>query len=101
MTPGLHVLKLNPVTGCLRTLPVLLPQLNINRRISQTRRKFGTRSSLVFLPRRCCLQTRGKQAEAWILENWRDESIGIATRFVDYEFRAGAGKHLDRSVLSL
>ncbi|MEG4267750.1 hypothetical protein QUA26_16270 [Microcoleus sp. Pol12A4] len=32
MTPGLQVLKLNPVTGCLRTLPMLLPQLNIHRR---------------------------------------------------------------------
>ncbi|MEG4425291.1 MULTISPECIES: hypothetical protein [unclassified Microcoleus] len=32
MTPGLHLLKLKPVTGCLRTLPVLLLQLNINRR---------------------------------------------------------------------
>ncbi|MEG4325588.1 hypothetical protein [Microcoleus sp. herbarium5] len=45
-------------------------------------------------------QTRGKQAETWMLENWRDESIGIATRFVDYEFRAGAGKHIDPSVLT-
>ena len=37
-------------------------------------------------------QTRGKQAEAWMLEDWLDERSGIATRFVDYEFRAGAGK---------
>lgn len=29
-----------------------------------------------------------------------DESIGIATRFVYYEFRAGAGKQIDPSVLS-
>jgi hypothetical protein len=26
--------------------------------------------------------------------------MGIATRFVDYEFRAGAGKQIDPSVLS-
>ncbi|MEG4812663.1 hypothetical protein QUA82_34715 [Microcoleus sp. F8-D3] len=32
LTPGLHVWKLNPVTGCLRTLPVLLPPVNLNRR---------------------------------------------------------------------
>ncbi|HSF74192.1 MAG TPA: hypothetical protein VLA84_10380 [Microcoleus sp.] len=69
MTPGLHVLKLKPVTGCLRTWPVLLPQLNLNRRRSQTRRKFCTRSSLGFLPRRCYPQ-QGKQAEAWMLEEW-------------------------------
>ena len=35
-----------------------------------------------------------------MLEDWLDESIGIATRFVDYEFRAGAGKQIDPSVLS-
>ncbi|MEG5172357.1 hypothetical protein [Microcoleus sp. B3-D7] len=45
-------------------------------------------------------QTRKKQAEAWMLEDWLDESIGIATRFVDYELRAGAGKQIDPSVLS-
>ncbi|MEG4104814.1 hypothetical protein [Microcoleus sp. S13_C5] len=45
-------------------------------------------------------QTRKKQAEAWMLENWRDESISIATRFVDYEFRVCAVKHIEPSVLS-
>ena len=35
-----------------------------------------------------------------MLEDWLDESIGIATRFVYYEFRAGAGKQIDPSVLS-
>lgn len=41
-----------------------------------------------------------KQLEAWTIEDWLDESIGIATRFVYYEFRAGAGKQIDPSVLS-
>ncbi|MEG3910434.1 hypothetical protein QT976_21150 [Microcoleus sp. w2-18aC6] len=46
-------------------------------------------------------QTRGKQAETWILvENWLDDSIGIATRFVDYEFRVCAVQHIEPSVLS-
>ncbi|MEP6514683.1 hypothetical protein [Microcoleus vaginatus] len=57
------------------------------------------RSSLAFLPRRCYPQTRRKQAQTWMLENWLDDSIGIATRFVDYEFRPGAGKHIELSVL--
>jgi len=35
-----------------------------------------------------------------MLEDWPDENIGIATRFVYYEFRAGAGKQIDPSVLS-
>jgi len=33
-------------------------------------------------------------------EEWLDESIGIATGFVYYEFRVGAGKQIDPSVLS-
>jgi hypothetical protein len=40
---------------------------------------------------------RRKQAEAWMLEDWLDESIGIATRFVYYEFRVRAGKQIDPS----
>ncbi|MEG3905878.1 MULTISPECIES: hypothetical protein [unclassified Microcoleus] len=81
MTPGLHVLKLKPVTGCLRTLPVLLPQLNINRRSSQTRRKFCTvdRVSLSFpaaVTRRRdeskhklgCSKTRSMTASALLLD---------------------------------
>lgn len=35
-----------------------------------------------------------------MIEAWLDDSIGIATRFVDYEFRPGAGKQIDPSVLS-
>jgi hypothetical protein len=35
-----------------------------------------------------------------MLEDWLDESIGIATGFVYYEFRADAGKQIYPSVLS-
>jgi hypothetical protein len=35
-----------------------------------------------------------------MIEDWFDEAIGIATRFVYYEFRVGAGKQIDPSVLS-
>jgi glutathione S-transferase len=35
-----------------------------------------------------------------MLEDWSDESIGIATRFVYYELRVGAGKQIYPSVLS-
>ncbi|MEG5035888.1 hypothetical protein [Microcoleus sp. AT3-D2] len=49
LTPGLHVLKLKPVTGCLRTLPVQLPQLNINRRQARLDANFALdRVSLAF-----------------------------------------------------
>jgi len=35
-----------------------------------------------------------------MLEDWLEESIGMATQFVYYEFRAGAGKQIYPSVLS-
>ena len=35
-----------------------------------------------------------------MIEDGLDESIGIATRVVYYEFRVGAGKQIDPSVLS-
>jgi hypothetical protein len=35
-----------------------------------------------------------------MLEDWLDESIGIATRFVYYEFPADTGKQIYPSVLS-
>ncbi|MEG4623991.1 hypothetical protein Q5691_06735 [Microcoleus sp. w1-18aA5] len=35
-----------------------------------------------------------------LVENWLDDSIGIATRFVDYEFRVCAVDHIEPSVLS-
>ncbi|WP_242717850.1 hypothetical protein [Microcoleus vaginatus] len=59
------------------------------------------RSSLAFFPRHCGSQTRRKQAEPWMLvEDLLDDSIAMATRFVDYEFRVGAGKQIYPSVLS-
>ena len=35
-----------------------------------------------------------------MIEDWLDKRIGIATRFVYYEFRVGARKQIDQSVLS-
>ena len=35
-----------------------------------------------------------------MIEDWLYERIGIATRFVYYEFRVAAGKQIDPSVLS-
>ncbi|MEG4217690.1 hypothetical protein QUA27_20385 [Microcoleus sp. Pol14C6] len=34
-----------------------------------------------------------------MIEDWLDDSIRMATRFVDYEFRPGAGKQIDPFVL--
>ncbi|MDD1466405.1 glutathione binding-like protein [Dolichospermum sp. ST_sed5] len=41
-----------------------------------------------------------QQTQAAMLEDWLDESIGPATRFVYYQFRAGEGKAIDSSLFS-
>lgn len=110
LTPGLHILKLKPITG-LTTVPVLLLE-------GEDTQGIGEATSLVtgqevqaipdstqilqFLDRYCpepalSLPDRQLQAEALMLEDWLDESIGTATRFVYYDFRAGAGKQIDPS----
>lgn len=100
LTPGLHVLKLKPLTGGLRTVPVLLPQLEgqPGAIADSTQILHWLQSSFPSTP--LLPADESLQAEAWMLEDWLDESIGIATRFVYYEFRAGAGKEIDPSVLS-
>ena len=41
-----------------------------------------------------------QQRQADLLEDWLDESIGTATRFVYYQFRAGKGKAINPSLAS-
>ncbi|MEG4235546.1 hypothetical protein QUA40_26130 [Microcoleus sp. Pol11C3] len=83
MTPGLHVWKLKPVTGCLRTLPVLVPQIEGKPEdLADSTQILHSIESRLPSPS-LFPQTIKKQAEAWIIEDWLDESIGIATRFVD------------------
>ena len=96
LTPGLHRLKLQPLTG-LTTLPVLLPQIAgqptaiaDSSQILQFLEQYQPQPPLT-LPDPV-LQT---QAAQW--EDWLDESIGTATRFVYYHFRAGEGKGIDPS----
>lgn len=99
LTPGLHTLKLKPLTG-LTTLPVLLPQIE-----GQPQAIGDSTQILSFLesyqPEPAIFLTDHKQqTEALMLEDWLDESIGTATRFVYYHFRADAGKHIDPSLFS-
>lgn len=98
LTPGLHILKLKPLTG-LTTVPVLLPQAGQPTAIADSTQ------ILKFLETYCPEPTltfsdHRLQAEAWMLEDWLDESIGTATRFIYYDFRAGAGKQIDSSLFS-
>lgn len=99
LTPGLHILKLKPLTG-LTTLPVLLPQVE-----GQPEAIADSTQIFKFLEGYCpspslLLPDEGQQKEAWMLEDWLDESIGTATRFIYYDFRAGAGKQIDSSLMS-
>jgi glutathione S-transferase len=114
LTPGMHILKVKPLTG-LATVPVLLPQLDNqpealsesmplakqhqlqaiadSTQIFQFLEKYRPEPAL-FLP------DAQQQREAWMLEDWLDESIGTATRFVYYDFRAGEGKQIDPSLMA-
>ncbi|SRR5579883_1840970 len=99
LTPGAHVLKLKPLTG-LKTVPVLLPELPgepiaiaDSTRILQFLERYQPEPPLFLID-------RAKQTEAELLEDWLDESIGTATRFVYYDFRRDEGKHIDPSFAS-
>jgi glutathione S-transferase len=99
LTPGLHILKVKPLTG-LTTLPVLLPQIvGQPQSVADSTEIFKFLESYqpepaLFLP------NLEQQTQAAMLEDWLDESIGTATRFVYYQFRAGEGKAIDSSLFS-
>lgn len=99
LTPGLHILNVKPLTG-LTTLPVLLPELaNQPQAIADSTAILHWLQSYQPEPS-YALPDLGQQTEALMLEDWLDESIGVATRFVYYDFRAGVGKQLDPSFSS-
>jgi glutathione S-transferase len=99
LTPGLHIFKLRTLTG-LTTTPVLMPQLAgqpeaiaDSTQIFKFLEAYQPQPSLI-------LPDPQQQREAWVLEDWLDESIGTATRFVYYQFRSGVGKAIDPSLAS-
>ncbi len=96
LTPGLHILKIKPLTG-LTTVPVLLPQqegepkvVGDSTNIYKYLEKYQPQPPLF-------LTNLPEQKQAWLLEDWLDESIGTATRFIYYHFRANEGKNIDPS----
>ncbi len=99
LTPGIHRLKLKPLTG-LATVPVLCPELpEVPAAISDSSQIFQFletfQPSHPLYPDDAALRLRAQ----W-LEDWLDESIGTATRFVYYQYRAGEGKAIDSSWMS-
>ncbi len=103
LTPGFHLLKLKPLTG-LSTVPVLVPQhsgapADAPRAIADSTAiwkylEAHTPQPVLTLP------DPEQQQQAERLEDWFDESIGTATRFVYYDFRAKAGKTINPSFSS-
>ena len=99
LTPGVHIFKLKPLTG-LTTTPVLLPQQE-----GQPKAIADSTNILRYLEQNfpepsLTLANLDLQNQAWLLEDWLDESIGVASRFVYYDFRAKEGKNLDPSLFS-
>ena len=99
LTPGLHALQLKPLTGC-TTVPVLCPEM-------PGEPEYVSDSSNIFRflerinPDRPLFPSDFQQKlKAEWLEDWLDESIGTATRFVYYDYRAGEGKAIDPSFSS-
>jgi len=99
LTPGLHILKIKPLSG-LTTLPVLRPeQTDWPTVVADSTQIFHFLDGYCPEPRLAIADPQ-LNAEVWALEDWFDESIGIAARFVYYEFRAGEGKAIDSSLSS-
>ncbi len=103
LTPGLHMFRVMPLTG-VATLPVLLPQLpqsggqpevvGDSTRIFEFLEKYQPEPAIFPVD-------RVDRLAAQVLEDWLDESIGTATRFVYYQFRSSEGKTIDPSLASM
>ena len=99
LTPGLHIVKLKQLTG-LTTVPVLQPQKTGEpEAIADSTRIFNYLETYQS-DRPLMLCDPNQQNQALLLEDWLDESIGTATRFVYYHYRAGEGKSIDPSLSS-
>lgn len=101
LTPGVHRLRLGPLTGGLTTLPVLLPERDGEPiAIADSSRIVAYLDQLQPEPRLVPMEGARSREEALQIEDWLDESIGTAVRFVYYDYRAGAGRALDPSLMS-
>lgn len=100
LTPGLHALKLKPLTQC-TTVPVLIDDRGLSPiAITDSSQIFAHLEHLSPQPA-LFPADRGERDRALQLEDWLDESIGTATRFVYYQYRATEGKAIDPSLISM
>jgi glutathione S-transferase len=100
LTPGLHALKLKPLTGGLTTLPVLLPEESGQPEVVADSTRILRYLEERFRERPFVPLVESDRCRAWLLEDWLDESIGTATRFVYYDYRSKEGKAIDPSLSS-
>jgi glutathione S-transferase len=99
LTPGAHILKLKLLTG-LTTVPVLLPQEEGQPEVVADSTNIFDYLDL-YRPEPSLLPSSpAAKKQMQLLEDWLDESIGIATRFVYYQYRSNAGKSIDPSFFS-
>jgi glutathione S-transferase len=93
LTPGLHIFRVKPLTG-LTTVPVLITTENQiigdSTHVYEYLEKYQPEPPLF-------LTNIEQQKQALLLEDWLDESIGTAIRFIYYDFRANEGKNIDSS----
>jgi len=99
LTPGLHALRLRPLTG-LTTVPVLQPELPDRPEVVADSSHIFTFLEDLQPEPPLFPQEPQQRLEVLQLEDWLDESLGVATRFVYYDYRAGEGKAIDPSWMS-
>lgn len=99
LTPGVHSLKLKPLTG-LTTVPVLLSEVEGKTKVIADSTQIFKFLESHYPDPPFFLSDPQQQKQVWLLEDWLDESIGTATRFVYYQFRSGVGKQIDPSLSS-
>lgn len=99
LTPGLHALKLRPLTG-MTTVPVLFPKKNDQPTVIGDSTRILKFLDAYQPDPPLSLSDSRLNSEVWMIEDWLDESIGLATRFVYYDYRSAEGKHIDSSLSS-
>ncbi len=99
LTPALHILRVKPLSGA-TTVPVLLPQLKNCPAVVADSTEIICFLEAYQPDPPLYFANSDQQKEALRLEEYFDESIGTAARFVYYQFRANEGKQIDPSLMS-
>jgi len=99
LTPGLHILRVKPLSGSYTVLVLLPQQKNCPAVVGDSTKIIQFLESYQPDPP-LYLEDAIQQKEALRLEDHFDEFVGTASRFVYYQFRANEGKKIDPSLIS-